>query len=69
VLVPAAPPTIPRPLLDQLAVGGRLVIPVGVHAQKLLRITRLSQDEYVQEPLESVTFVPLIPGVSGKVAA
>src|SRR4051812_14337439 len=58
VLVPAAPPSIPRPLLNQLAVGGRLVIPVGVRAQQLLRVTRLSQDEYVQEPLGSVTFVP-----------
>jgi protein-L-isoaspartate(D-aspartate) O-methyltransferase len=70
ILVPAAPPEIPPALLDQLALGGRLVIPVGrFWGQQLLRVTRLSQSEYQREPLEFVQFVPLLPGVSGRAAA
>ena len=40
ILVTAAPATIPQPLLDQLAVGGRLVIPVGEFHQDLLVVRR-----------------------------
>ena len=40
IVVTAAPPRIPQPLLDQLAVGGRMVIPVGSFYQQLKVITR-----------------------------
>jgi len=70
VLVPAAPPQVPLALLDELAVGGRLIIPVGPRShQKLLRITRHGSTEYEQESLETVHFVPLLPGVTHAKAA
>ncbi|HET8784723.1 MAG TPA: protein-L-isoaspartate(D-aspartate) O-methyltransferase [Candidatus Limnocylindrales bacterium] len=60
ILVSAGGPDVPRALLEQLAPGGRLVIPVGgPRQQRLLRITRIG-DEWRQEDLGSVTFVPLI---------
>jgi len=63
IMVTAAPEQIPDTLLDQLAVGGRMVIPVGRESgvQHLLRITRLA-DRYEQEVLEPVSFVPLVQG-------
>ena len=61
-MVAASSPTLPGSLKDQLAIGGRLVIPAGPtrHQQQLLRVTRLSETEYSSEPLCDVTFVPLI---------
>ena len=52
----------PDALRAQLALGGRLVIPVGAtpRAQELVRVTRISQHEYRQEELGGVQFVPLI---------
>ncbi len=62
ILVAAGGPEIPRSLREQLAVGGRLVIPVGPseRTQKLLRIRRVAADRYTEEDLGGVTFVPLI---------
>ncbi|GAA0791641.1 protein-L-isoaspartate(D-aspartate) O-methyltransferase [Marinobacterium sediminicola] len=62
ILVTAAPREVPKELLEQLAVGGRLVIPVGDEHQTLKRITRTSETEYETEVLESVRFVPLLGG-------
>lgn len=66
IAIAASAPEIPQALLQQLAIGGRLVIPVGneMHRQSLLRIRRISEDEYQQEDLGGVHFVPLI-GASG----
>jgi protein-L-isoaspartate(D-aspartate) O-methyltransferase len=51
-------------LLEQLAAGGRLVIPVGNdREQQLLRITRRG-DRYEREVLGPVTFVPLLQGLA-----
>jgi len=62
ILVTAAPAAIPRPLLEQLADGGRLVIPVGgASGQTLVVITRRGTG-YEREDLESVSFVPLVGG-------
>jgi protein-L-isoaspartate(D-aspartate) O-methyltransferase len=70
VLVPAAPTTIPLSLLDQLVVGGRLIIPVGPRShQKLLRVIRKDAHEFEQQALETVHFVPLLPGVTRSRAA
>ena len=63
ILVAAAPIKVPEALLLQLAVGGRLVMPVGSEGkQELLRITRREQG-YEQERLGAVAFVPLQTGV------
>jgi protein-L-isoaspartate(D-aspartate) O-methyltransferase len=61
ILVAAAGPRVPEPLLMQLAVRGRLVMPVGdSQSQRLVRVTRVSETEYNTEDLGEVTFVPLI---------
>lgn len=62
IVVAAASPGIPRPLVDQLAPGGRLVIPVGdQHGQVLTLVTRHSDgDGYDERPIHDVRFVPLL---------
>jgi len=58
IIVTAAPPKIPQPLLDQLKPGGRLVVPVGTSTQELTRITKAA-DGFRQEQLLPVRFVPM----------
>jgi protein-L-isoaspartate(D-aspartate) O-methyltransferase len=58
ISVTAAGPTIPPPLLDQLAAGGRLVMPVGRGIEQLIRLTRRPEGD-VTEQLTSVRFVAL----------
>jgi protein-L-isoaspartate(D-aspartate) O-methyltransferase len=61
ILVTAAPDHVPEPLLEQLAEGGTLVIPVGSQGfagQEILRITRTA-DGYARESLLPVRFVPM----------
>ncbi len=48
----------PRPLLEQLKIGGRLVAPVGKSDQKLVRITR-TESGFEQEFIANVRFVPM----------
>jgi protein-L-isoaspartate(D-aspartate) O-methyltransferase len=62
IIVSASGSHVPEVLLQQLEVGGRLVMPVGEphEVQKLLKVTRTSEDEYEQEELGAVRFVPLI---------
>lgn len=62
ILVAAGGPEVPRALKDQLAVGGRLVVPVGLteRPQKLLRLTRVGEEEWDEEEMAAVNFVPLI---------
>src|SRR6266540_6508670 len=62
IVVAAGGPSVPEALRAQLAIGGRLVIPVGAtpRAQELVRVTRIGQNEYRQEELGAVQFVPLI---------
>lgn len=59
VVVTAAPDHVPQPLLDQLAPGGRLVIPVGDEVQSLQRITRGPDGGLDREELLPVMFVPM----------
>ncbi len=60
IMVTAGAPRIPRPLLDQLAEGGRLVIPIGDRtSQELMRITK-QKGKYRQENLGGCRFVNLI---------
>ena len=52
---------IPDSLIDQLTIGGRLVMPVGdKDEQKLLRVKKTASSELIQENLGLVRFVPLI---------
>jgi protein-L-isoaspartate(D-aspartate) O-methyltransferase len=62
IVVTAGGPTIPTALQEQLALGGRLVMPVGAQPtqQRLVRVTRVSATEFQQEDLDYVHFVPLI---------
>lgn len=62
IVVAAGGPTVPAALRAQLAVGGRLVMPVGAQPtrQSLVRVTRSSDTTYAQEELGGVCFVPLI---------
>jgi protein-L-isoaspartate(D-aspartate) O-methyltransferase len=61
IMVTAGAPDVPRDYLDQLAVGGRLVIPVGDRlSQVLMRITRTAEDEFKEEQLLGCRFVPLV---------
>ena len=63
ILVAAAPADVPEALLEQLAPGGRLVIPVGPSGQQdLLRVTR-TPDGMKRELLSQVSFVPLVEGM------
>lgn len=62
IVVTAGGPEIPQPLLEQLAIGGRLVVPYGptTREQMLIRVRRASETEYLREELGAVRFVPLI---------
>jgi len=64
ILVAAAPIGLPTALLEQLAVGGRMVIPVGRSGSQELRLVTRTASGYEEEILERVSFVPLLDGVS-----
>ena len=61
IIVTAAPDNVPQPLIDQLAVGGRMVIPVGPQhdVQVLQRLTKEADGEVTVENITAVRFVPL----------
>ena len=60
IVVAAAAPQVPRPLLDQLRDGGRLVIPVGSGFAQELQLVRKIGDRSTVLYLDGVRFVPLI---------
>jgi protein-L-isoaspartate(D-aspartate) O-methyltransferase len=62
IILAAAGMEVPRALLEQLAIGARLVAPVGGQQQHLQRITRIGEKEWASETLEACHFVPLRPG-------
>jgi len=63
VLVTAAAPQIPEKLLQQMKVGGKMVIPVGGQdVQRMLRITKMSPTDYDQEMFDNFSFVPMLAG-------
>ena len=63
IILAAAGMEVPRALLEQLAIGGRLVAPVGGRAQRLELVTRLGKAEWASQTLEDCHFVPLRPGI------
>jgi len=60
ILVGAASPDIPQPLLEQLADSGRLLVPVGSKEEQQLMLITRKGDTYKQETLAPVRFVPLV---------
>jgi protein-L-isoaspartate(D-aspartate) O-methyltransferase len=58
IIVTAAPPHIPQPLLDQLKEGGRLVIPVGDYYQELKKVTK-AKGQIESQNVTPVVFVPM----------
>ena len=62
ILCSASGSHVPDVLLQQLEIGGRLVMPIGEpeEVQKLVKVTRVDEDDYEQEELGAVRFVPLI---------
>ncbi|MGN2244013.1 protein-L-isoaspartate(D-aspartate) O-methyltransferase [Frateuria sp. GZRR33] len=62
IIAAAGGPAVPDVLRRQLAIGGRLVMPVGeaLYRQRLVKITRVAEDRFEEEPLDEVRFVPLV---------
>jgi protein-L-isoaspartate(D-aspartate) O-methyltransferase len=65
IMVTAAPKTVPEPLLEQLAIGGRMIVPVGdqIGVQSLTIITR-TRGGFTQRQESDVKFVPFLSGKS-----
>ena len=63
IIVAAAAPRIPPALVEQLAPGGRLIVPVGTHAQHLVLVEKL-EEEVRETVLDPVRFVPLLTNLS-----
>lgn len=62
IILTAAPIDIPPALLQQLSLGGRLVAPVGGVGNQTLKLITRTEDAYIVEDLEAVSFVPLYFG-------
>ena len=60
IIVTAAAPKVPQPLLDQLAEGGRMVLPVGGRDGQVLERWRLKGTDFSNERIAPVAFVPLV---------
>lgn len=61
IIVTAAAPNVPKSLIEQLQIGGRLVIPVGDKSTQIMHlITRISDNDYSEEKIDRFKFVPLI---------
>jgi protein-L-isoaspartate(D-aspartate) O-methyltransferase len=60
IIVTAGAPEVPQNLLQQLKVGGKLVIPVGQKQQQMMRFTRTSEKSFDKETFGTFQFVPLL---------
>lgn len=60
IVVAAAAPQVPVPLVEQLAADGRLVLPVGTRWEQVITLIRPIGDGFAQEPVEPAVFVPLL---------
>ena len=64
IMVTAAPPAVPEALLDQLAIGGRLIAPVGDDVVQQLIVIDRTPDGFVERVHDRVNFVPLLSGTT-----
>ena len=62
VLVTAAPPRLPEQLIEQLAVGGRLVIPIGDSRRQCLKVFTRTESGVDEDDIADVSFVPMLRG-------
>ena len=60
IIVTAAAPVLPQNLLDQLSPGGRLILPVGGRGAQVLELWQRQGDDFINETILSVAFVPLV---------
>ena len=60
ILVTAGASKVPKTLLSQLKIGGKLVVPVGLKDQEMLRFTRIAEKEFNKESFGKFRFVPLL---------
>lgn len=60
IIVTAGAPEVPRPLLEQLSIGGRLVIPVGTKDQTMIRYVRKGEKAFDRKTFGNFKFVPLL---------
>ena len=60
IIVTAGAPFVPKSLLSQLAIGGRLVIPVGKISQIMTLFVRVSEKEFEKHEFGEFKFVPLL---------
>lgn len=65
IILAAAGLDVPQALFDQMAIGGRLVAPVGGRQQRLKLVVRTKRNEWMADMLEACHFVPLKPGTFG----
>jgi len=63
IIVTCAPEAVPQPLVDQLKIGGRMIVPVGPEnqVQQLVLLTK-TKDRLIQQTVEDVVFVPMVKG-------
>ena len=62
ILITCGAPDVPEALLDQLAIGGKLVIPVGIETQTMLVVERVGQEEFRTTEHGEFKFVPMLGG-------
>jgi protein-L-isoaspartate(D-aspartate) O-methyltransferase len=64
ILITAATPEIPPKLFEQLDIGGKMVLPLGwpLEVQRMVRLTRLANDELAEEQFDMFSFVPMLRG-------
>jgi protein-L-isoaspartate(D-aspartate) O-methyltransferase len=63
ILITCGAPEIPQTLLKQLAIGGKMVIPVGKEIQIMVVVERVGEDEFVKTEHGEYNFVPMLSGV------
>lgn len=67
IILTAAPPTIPEPLKQQLAIGGKLLAPVGTLRQQLKLLIRKGENDFEERSLLPVSFVPMTGKAQNKI--
>jgi len=65
IIITAAAGEVPHALLNQLKIGGLMIIPLGTDVQKMLRITKKGTNSFVKKEFGKYRFVPMLQGVNG----